>query len=60
MQLADKSIWTIPITLDVPHAIHKKALDADKLYLRHAGRDVGYMEIQDCYKIDARHDVMSV
>ncbi|MBN2137985.1 MAG: sulfate adenylyltransferase [Sedimentisphaerales bacterium] len=60
MMLSDKSVWTIPITLDVTHDVFVKAMDADKLHLTHKSRQVGFVEIADCYKIDAESDVVKV
>jgi len=60
MTLSDKSVWTIPITLDVNHAVFLKAMDADKLYLTYRSKEIGFVKIADCYKIDIRSDVVKV
>ncbi|MDD5439067.1 MAG: sulfate adenylyltransferase [Candidatus Omnitrophica bacterium] len=60
MRLGDQSVWTIPVTLDVPHGIFKKALDAKKLWLTYNNKKVAFMEIHDCYKIQAGKDVLKI
>jgi len=60
MMLSDKSVWTLPITLDVSHEVFLKAMDADRLYLRHKSREVGSVEVADCYKVDSRSDAKKV
>lgn len=60
MRLSDKSVWTIPITLDVSHEVFVKAMDSDRLYLTHSGTEAGYVDIEDCYRIDSKSDVVKV
>lgn len=60
MMLSDRTLWTLPITLDVPHEIFKQAVDADKLFLTHNNREVANVEISDCFKIDAKADVKKI
>lgn len=60
MILSDKSVWTIPVTIDVPHEVFEKAIDADKLWCEYEGKDVGYVEIDDCYRVDLKKDVVKI
>lgn len=60
MVLSDKSVWTIPITLDVSHQTFIRAADSSKIYLSYMNTIVGYVKIADCYKIDMLHDVKKV
>ncbi|MCP4155514.1 MAG: sulfate adenylyltransferase [bacterium] len=60
MKLSDNSVWSLPITLDVNHEIYQQALDANRLYFTYQGREIGYMETEDCYKIKAREDVVKI
>jgi sulfate adenylyltransferase len=54
MKLSDGTVWTLPITLDVGHDIFLKALDVERLYLRFKGKEVGFVEVSDCFKIDLK------
>lgn len=60
MMLSDHSVWTLPITIDVDHDTFLKAADADKLFLNYDGREIGYIEVVDCYRVDAGKDVLKV
>lgn len=60
MMLSDHTLWTMPITLDVGHEIFQQAMDADKLFLTHGKRAIGYVEVSDCFKIDAQEDVKKI
>lgn len=60
MMIGEDSIWTLPITLDVDSETFAKAASGEKLYLAHNGREVGFVEIADCYKIDAENDVKKI
>jgi sulfate adenylyltransferase len=59
MTLSDGSVWTIPITLAVDHATFLKAADADRLHLTFEGREVGFIHVEDCYRV-AKKDVRLV
>lgn len=60
MRLSDNSVWTIPITLDVDHDTYLKAMGTDKLYLTYQTKEIGFIEIADCYKVDIKKDVVKV
>ncbi|MCH7501543.1 MAG: sulfate adenylyltransferase [Nitrospinae bacterium] len=60
MMLSDHTLWTLPITLDVEHAIFQQAMDADRLYLTHGGREIGTVEVSDCFKIDVKSDIKKI
>lgn len=60
MRLSDNSVWTLPVTLDVSHGVFRKAIDSERLYLKHKGMDVGFVEIHDCYRINIKNDVKKV
>jgi len=50
MTLSNGSIWTIPITLDVNHAMFLMAADTSRLYFTFGGREIGFMKIEDCFR----------
>lgn len=60
MSLSDNSVWTIPITLDVDHNTFSKAVDADKIFLEYKAREVGFVEVSDCYKVDLKGGVLKI
>jgi sulfate adenylyltransferase len=60
LRLSDNSIWTIPITFDVDHDTFSKSMYTDKLHLAYKGREIGYIELSDCFKVDAKSDVMRI
>lgn len=60
MTLSDNSTWTIPITLDVDYETYLKAICSDKLYFTHKEKEVGFIEISDCYEVDIKTDVIKI
>jgi sulfate adenylyltransferase len=60
MMLSDHTLWTLPITLDIPHDTFKRTMDADRLFLTHGDREIAYIEVSDCFKIDAKSDVKKI
>lgn len=60
MELADGSVWTLPVTLDVDAETFKRAAGADRVWLRHQGEEVGRLEIEDCYVVDREADAERV
>lgn len=54
MTLSDGAVWTIPITLDVPHELFLKAADAGRLHFTFSGREIGYIQIEDCYRVSKK------
>src|SRR4030042_2090364 len=60
MVLGDKSVWTIPVTLDVSHQVFLKAADSSKIYLSYLDAIVGYVKVADCYKVNVLNDVKKV
>jgi len=48
--------WTIPITLDVDAVTYERARSASRLYLSYRGAEAGYMQVEDCYQVDAPAD----
>lgn len=60
MLLSDNSVWTIPVTIDVTHEVFEKAIDVDKLWCAYNGKEVGYLEISDCYRADLGKDVVKI
>lgn len=60
MMLSDRTLWTLPITLDVNHETFKQSMEADQLYLTYQKKEIGYLEILDCFRIDAAEDVKKI
>jgi len=60
MKLGDGSVWTIPINLDVDHTTYQKAANADKLYFTYHSREVGFMDLEDRYEVNAAEDVVKI
>lgn len=56
MRLADNSVWTLPITVDVNHKVFKKALDNKRIYFISNKKEIGFMDIHDCFKVDQVED----
>jgi len=60
MRLADNSVWTIPISLDVDHATYLKSMNSDRLYFSNEGKEIGFIEIEDCYEVNIGENVAKV
>ncbi|MFC1918754.1 sulfate adenylyltransferase [Chloroflexota bacterium] len=60
MVLKDGSVWTIPINLDVNQDTYTRAKQSDKLSLTYGKKEVGMLEIADCYEVDTANDVPMV
>ena len=60
MRLDDGSVWSIPLTLDISPDLYRDALHADRLFLMYDGQEVGFIEIDDCYRINLREDAAKV
>ncbi|MDR0221680.1 MAG: sulfate adenylyltransferase [Lachnospiraceae bacterium] len=51
MCLADRSPWTIPVTMDISKDIYRQAQKGDTLELVFGDRPVGTMVLSDCYAV---------
>lgn len=60
MTLADGSLWTIPIDLDVDQVTYSKCLMGSTLVLNYLGRQVGFVHVSDCYEVDVEADAARV
>lgn len=60
MTLSSGEIWTIPIGLDVDHDTYIKAVELKQLALSFDGKELGYLEIDDCYIVDIEKDVLKI
>jgi|TARA_B100002003_G_scaffold244960_1_gene271949 sulfate adenylyltransferase len=60
MCLGNGDIWTIPISLDIDHETFIKAVDSDTIFFTHKSKEIGYMTIEDSFKVDLYDDVMKV
>lgn len=60
MRLADNAVWTIPLTLDVNQMTYLKAKSSDRLYLTYQGKELGFVEIADCYEVNLREDARKI
>ena len=52
MTLSSGEVWTIPIGLDVDHDSYIKALESKQLALSFNSKEVGLIEIDDCYIVE--------
>ena len=60
MLLTNSQVWTIPITLDVDHNTYIKTVESKKLVLLFKTKEIGYIDIEDCYLIDIDKDVVKI
>ncbi len=60
MTLADGSIWTIPIDLDVDAETFSRCQSGGRLDLAYQGKVVGFMDVSDCYEVDVAGDAARV
>lgn len=60
MRLKNGQIWSVPITLDVDEYIFNKAKQSDRLYLNFGAEEVGCVDVEDCFQVDAARDANSV
>lgn len=59
MTLSDGTVWTIPITLDVPEDIFEKIIKVDELILTFGNNEIAILSIEDMYKIDKK-DIVKI
>jgi sulfate adenylyltransferase len=59
MKLADGTVWTIPITLDVDEQTIKNIIGTKELILTFKDKDIALLEIEDIYKIQ-KEDIKKV
>jgi len=52
MMLNDGTIWTIPITLDIPQEIFESINQYEIINLLYDGKEIGYLEIEDVFTTD--------
>jgi sulfate adenylyltransferase len=57
MSLADGSLWTLPITLDVDETAFVAAKSGEELALLFSGKTAGYLRVADRYEIDPEADL---
>jgi len=60
MVLNNGKIWTLPISLDVTEEEYKNLFAHAKTRLIYKKKDVGFIEISDCYKIDQEDEVKKI
>jgi len=60
MCLSRGDLWTIPISLDIDHKTFIKAVDSDTIFFAYKGKEIGYMTIEDSFKVDLLNDVMNI
>jgi sulfate adenylyltransferase len=60
MTLSSGEVWTIPIGLDVDHDTYIKAVESKRLSLSFNSKEVGFMEIDDCYIVEIEKDILKV
>ncbi|WDE09249.1 sulfate adenylyltransferase [Thalassomonas viridans] len=60
MQLTSGEPWTIPISLDVDPETYRLSQHVPRLYLRYQDREIGFIEIADCYQVDIAADTIKV
>jgi sulfate adenylyltransferase len=58
MCLSNGDIWTIPISLDIDHETFIKAVDSETIFFTYKSKEIGYMTIEDSFKVDLYNDVM--
>lgn len=59
MKLADGTIWTIPITLDIDEENFHKIINIDELILTFNAIDVALLQIEDMFKVD-QNDIVKI
>ncbi|MFC1921516.1 sulfate adenylyltransferase [Chloroflexota bacterium] len=60
MRLDNGSVWSIPLTLDISPDLYRDALHADRLFLMYDGQEAGFIEIDDCYRVNLQEDASKV
>ena len=60
MTLNSGEVWTIPIGLDINYETHIKAVESKQLILTFTNKEIGYVEIDDCYIVNSEEDAMKV
>ncbi len=60
MKLADGTVWTIPLTLEISPDMYAKARNADRLYLNYNAKTVAYIDIEDVYQVNPKEDAVKV
>lgn len=60
LRLSNGQVWSVPITLDVEKATYNQAKASDRLYLTLEGKEIGFIQIEDCFEVDTRRDAGKV
>jgi sulfate adenylyltransferase len=60
MTLADGSVWTIPISLELEHDAYIQVADLEKLQLNYKSKKIGYLKVDDCYAVDIEKDIFKI
>jgi len=60
MLLATGEVWTIPISLDLPHDKYLEAVDKEFLELKYKNSEIGYMTISDCFIVNLNDDILKI
>lgn len=60
MTLSNGEVWTIPISLDVDHDTFMNISNSDKLELTYRQKLIGYMEIEECFIVEVKKDILKI
>ncbi|MFC2121402.1 sulfate adenylyltransferase [Bacteroidota bacterium] len=60
MIFRDNVVWPLPVTIDVTEEIFKKIQTQNRLYIKYQSKNVGFIEIKDCFIINKNEDVKKV
>ena len=60
MHLADLSIWTLPISLDIDFDTYKKISINEKLKLSYKRKCIGFIEVNDRYTVNIKKDILKI
>ena len=60
MTLNSGEVWTIPIGLDIDYDTYVKAVELKQLPLTFNNKEVGHIEIDDCYIVNTEKDVIKI
>ena len=61
MRLTNGSPWTLPVTLEIPEDLCQKVATNSELVLQdEQSETIGFLEVQDVYKVDLDQDVQKV
>ena len=60
MKLVSGDVWTIPVTLEVNRETFARAQQSDRAYFAFAGKEVGFIEIEDCFQTNPQDETKHV